>query len=436
MSFNVAPLYRLAFLSLALLTLSLSACQKGDLDQLEQETALATYNISTIKIVVSESFLPATDIQMPVNQSLQIHLFGVRTDLSEVDITEQTGVTWKTTGVGSISKTGVFSSGASVGAATISAVFAGLTSGDFPINVIDSNKSIEIWVADSETLTDNHTANLSIGLCDQASLKAYYNYGPNPNPNITVDSFWPVNTAVTWSKSADTGSVNTAVNATSGLVTTSEPSAIDFDVNAGDGTLTGTRSFIGNGNAPNSLRIDPGSFTLSINSSKSLNSYALYANVEKLVTQAASWSAAPTTIATANKNTITGIDKGVATISATCGGATATSTATVSNQEVAYIEVIPPNVSDDGYVHLTYIDGSTNQPTVDLSVTAYFTDGGKQTNWTDNITWNANSPDSANVVSVDGDGLVTATGRGTANVTATYTGVSPNIVVTVGFYVQ
>jgi len=283
---------------------------------------------------------------------------------------------------------------------------------------------VQIWRASGETLADDRSAAITIDLCDQVQLKAYYVYG-------SVDVVWPVNETVTWNN--DAGSANTAITSNGGLLTISETTPLNFSVTADVASLPQvTRNINGtNAVAPDSLRIDPSSFSLGINQSKSLVAYANYGGSEKTVTQAASWGFvnSVSNFATLSDNVIKGIAKGVAVVNASCAGLTASASANVAAKEVVYIEVASASIGSDRIIHMNYNNtpGGT-QPTADLNVTAHFSDGELQTNWTENIEWHVNGENGINVVSVDANtGIITAQGVGTAVVTATYTGVSPSL---------
>jgi len=416
---SLQPSYRLALCIFIAPLLLLSACQKGNLDQLEQETAIADLQVKSIKIGVSEVYLPSTNVQMPAGQSLQIHVYGVRSDGSELDISNNVDVAWILSGVGSISDSGIFSSGASAGPAAISASFAGLVTPTFDITVIsDAPSGMEIWQS-NETLSDSHSATVNVDLCEQMQLSAYNIYPGNV--------YWPAPAPVTWSYSPTTTNTNIDAN---GLLTSSETSPISFTVTANANNATGTRSFSGSATAPDSLRVSPNGVNLGINQSVSLSAYATYSGVERNITQAAIWTIASggTSYVTQSPNvanTFTGVAKGSASISAECGGANIAVNISVTEKQVISIEVASPSIGDDHYIHLKAGTGITAAEQADLSVTAHFSDRSIQKNWSQNISWTTNGDTSLISFKDHNDGTATVTAnlngnKGILSITATY----------------
>lgn len=375
--------------------LALVGCQEGNLDQLEQETVLAELGIRSIQVGSQEYYLDDANLKVPVQKQLQMHIFGVAADSSRIDITNQANATWSSS-IGSINGSGLFNAGSTAaGPGSVSVKFAGLTA-SHAITVIDNTpSSLVLWVKDEETATTTNTADVSLNYCDQKQFVAL---------NAYTDSYWPAGT-VTWSK---IGTTAANIDPSSGLLTTADdPGPGTFTIQADDGNgVTGTRVITG-GTAPGSLRIDPTSFNLPVQSNKSLVAYADYAGTEKLVSNAAIWTfTTPSTFATISGNVITGTAVGVSTIQASCGGVVS-APASVSTVEqtgdLVRLEMVVPNLDpDDHKMHLGLNSNAT------VSVTAVFPNEVKKTKYSDQITWTTSTEHIVDIKTND-DGTVTVT---------------------------
>jgi len=413
-SFTSPRLLRTAF-SLFIAILFLDACQNGNFDQLERESTLASLNIKSIRIGVNIPYLLESDLYVPNGKSLQLSIIGIHDDGSESDITSNIHVTpdWSVVGAGNISPTGIFTAQTDLTSGTDLAVakvhYSGLDSPDYSINILASQPAgVDLW-SSNETLLDDHSGNVAVDRCDQVQFAAYYRFAVNGG-----DHYWPVDTNITWNYLASPDVPN-SIKTDNGLLALTLPSvatlspAPTLSVEATVENTAYSRPVSVTDLIPDALRIVPNNFHLNLLETKSLAAYARYDTVEKLVSNAASWTVSSgTSVVTATGNSVQGKEAGVATVLATCSGINGSATVNVSNSQVTGIEVESPSIGDDLYIRLKIGESA------DLTVKATFSDLSTQSNWTDNITWSTNGADGTSIVSIESN----RNGPGTARITA------------------
>jgi hypothetical protein len=135
------------------------------------------------------------------------------------------------------------------------------------------------------------------------------------------------------------------------------------------------------------------------------------------LTQLATWQSSPPTIATISaQGSLTGVGKGTAQVSAAYQG-------TTGSAAIAVGAAVPIGITV-GVSEPTLPQGESEA----LTATAKFSDGSTQ-NVTQMVTWQATP---GIVATVNAHGNLTGVGRGVAQITASYQGVTGNAAVTVG----
>lgn len=386
----------------------LVACQKGNLDNLEQQTALSALNIQSIEIEVNEIYLPVSNTSsipnnpfgMPINKTLQVHLIGVIQGSVRTDITSQVDANWtiSSDNGSKVSNAGLITSGASVGSLQINASYAGLNTGPLDIAVYDdaTPNGMEIWQSTSETLSNDHSAAISVNLCDQVTFEAYYVYGANRWPATNAVLSWGVAASGTASKT----------NMAKGVFYTNETSLMDFTVTVSDGNIQASRNLTGTGATPISLRIAPNSFDAIIGENKTLAAYASYPSGDKYVPLAATWTWSPAASATMTNNVFNGSVAGNVQVTATCAGVATIASAKVADNAV--IRLVIENTPTDTNTFIQIGKGGNLQ----LNLTAYFSSGDPDPQYASNssVDWTIQS--GTDLLAISSTGLVTPNDKG------------------------
>lgn len=211
-----------------------------------------------------------------------------------------------------------------------------------------------------------------------------------------------VGAPVTWS----VDNPGTATVSSTGLVT---------GIAAGSATVTATSGSAHMGAAvtvspvpANSVVVSPGSATLVVAQQLQLSATVTDAQGNPLGGRPVSWSSSnPAAATVGTSGNVTAVAPGTATITAMSGTAHGTATITVKLVPVATVDVDP--------AALALFTGQTQQ----LGVVAHDADGNTLSLTGRVVTWKSNK---TNVASVSATGFVTATGIGSAVITATVDG--------------
>jgi uncharacterized protein YjdB len=328
---------------------------------------------------------PSTDV------GGSVQLTATPKDAAGNPLTDRT-VTWSSgnTAVATVDAVGLVA-GASVGVTTITASCEGKT-GTATVTVAQATVASVTVSPGAPTITAGATVQLTAIPKDASG-----------NP-LTGRS-------VTWS------SGNTAVaTVNAGLVT---------GVSVGVATITascegksGTATVTVTNVSVASVTVSPGSPTISAGGTVQLTASPKDASGNALTGRPVTWSTSSTAVATVNvSGLVLGVSAGVATITATCEGKTATATVTVTAPQavpVASVVVSPPSAS-------VAVGAS-----IQFTATPKDASGTALTGRT--VTWSSGS---AAVATVSAGGLVAGQTAGQATITATCEGVNGTATVTV-----
>jgi uncharacterized protein YjdB len=222
----------------------------------------------------------------------------------------------------------------------------------------------------------------------------------------TVD----LTTSVTWTSSAD----QTASVSTGGVV--QAVAAGTATVTATIDDLSATASVTVSAATVTSLVIDPSTALLPVSGTVQLDATALLSDGTTVdVSSGATWSSSSATATVSTAGLVTAASAGTATITASFGGQTATVTLTVTASTLTAIDLTPPSP--------TFVVGEQQA----MTATGQFADG-STSNLTASVTWTLTP---LNVATVDASGMVSATGVGSAQLTAAFNGVSGTTTLTV-----
>jgi hypothetical protein len=172
-----------------------------------------------------------------------------------------------------------------------------------------------------------------------------------------------------------------------------------------------------------SITITPSNPSIANGSTLQLTATGTFSDgsTQNLTTQV-SWTSSSDTMATVNNTNslglVTATGVGSATITATYAGVSGTTTVTVTAAVLTSITITPSNPS------------IANGATIQLTAMGTYSDGSTQ-DLTTQVSWTSSSDTMATVNNTISPGLVTATGVGSATITATLSGVSGATTVTI-----
>jgi len=328
---------------------------------------------------------------LPVGESQQFAAIGTYSDKTTQDLTQS--ATWSvSTSVASVSPAGAAVAKA-VGAATISA-----TSGS-----VTGTASLAVTPAVALAL-NVIPASLSLPLGSGSQLQAIATFSDGTQQNVS--------SSVTWQTSQ------------SGVATVN---ALGYATAVGKGVAqlsAGYQGMISNASitvgppALVSITVSPNQVSLPVGESDQLTATGNYTDGStQNLTQSATWSSLGPAIASVSPAGAA-VAKGVGTttISAASGSVTGTANFAVTPAAVVALNVVPATL----FMPL----GSISQ----LTAMATMSDGSTQ-NMTASVTWSSMQPA---VAAVNAQGSVTAAGKGGAQVSAAYQGLTGSTSITVG----
>ena len=344
--------------------------------------------------LVSIAVVP-NQVSLPLGQTEQFTATGTFTDGSTQNLTQS--ATW----ISSAPATAPVSVGGAavakvIGAATISAT-SGTVTGTANLTVVAA-VPVSVNIVPSS---------LSLPLGSGSQLQAIITLSDGTTQDVT--------TTVTWSSPQP---AIATVNA-QGFVTATGKGA--GQVSATYQALSSNSSITVGPPALVSVAVTPNQVSLPIGETEQLTATGTFTDGStQNLTQSATWiSSAPANASVSVSGSAVAKVLGTATISATSGTVTGTASLTVIPATAVSVNVVPATLS----MPL----GTSSQ----LQATATMSDGTQQalSSSSPSITWQSSQPSMA---TVSAQGLVTAVGKGAAQVSATYEGVSGNTSVTVG----
>ncbi len=321
---------------------------------------------------------------VPLGENQQFTATGHYRDGSTQDITAS--VTWSSsnTNVATISGSGVGSSH-STGSATISATLSKVK-GSSTFTVTDPVLvSIAIAPANSQ---------LFLGTLKQ--FTATGTFSDQSTKDITA--------SVTW------GSSNHSVASISGGGLVTALALGSLTISATSNTITGSTSLIVQSSILTSITVLPANGSIAASTTVQFHALGNYSDGStQNLTRQVTWASANTGVAQIiNTGASRGVAPGTTTITATLGSVSGSTTLTVTNATIVSINVMPPAQT---------IAVAT---TLDFTAAGRFSDGTFQ-DITGDATW---SSDNTAVATVDAGATATAVSPGTANISATFNGVT------------
>jgi uncharacterized protein YjdB len=336
---------------------------------------------------------PATASIAP-NTTFQFTAMGMFTDGSTQNITSSVNWASSNTSVAIVNLNGVpgLTKGLAPGASTISATAGTVTS------------SAALTVTSATLVSISVTpASVSIPLGTLQQFTATGTFSDQTTQDITG--------SVTWSSSNN----SIASITVSGLATARNLGAIT--ITATSGSVSGTASATVNAANLSSLSIIPGDISIPQSTSQPFSAIGTFTDgsTHDLTTQS-SWSSSNPAVAKVSASGLArALTPGSTTITAALGSVNASITLTVTNATIVSISVTPA--------------GRTIPPGTKLSfiATGTFSDSSTQV-VTREATWVSDNPA---VATIGSQGSVTAVSPGTANISATFNGVTGSAVLTV-----
>jgi uncharacterized protein YjdB len=190
-------------------------------------------------------------------------------------------------------------------------------------------------------------------------------------------------------------------------------------ITAKSGTIQGVASLNITVAAVNlvSISVSPAAFSIPVNTAQQFTATGSYTDgSSRDLTALVTWASSANSVATIDATGVaTGVAAGPTTISATLGSVSGSTSLTVASPTISFLTVSP-----DG---LTLGMGIKQQYTA----TAVYSDGSSQ-DLSSGVTWSSSD---TSVTTIDGNGLATTVGAGTATITATVGAVSDTASLTV-----
>jgi uncharacterized protein YjdB len=344
-------------------------------------------------VLVSMAVTP-NQVSLPIGETEQFTATGTFTDGSTQNLTQS--ATWISSAPASVSvSVGGSALAKTLGTATISA-----TSGS-----VTGNASLTVTPA--VPLSVNVVpATLSLPLGTSSQLQLIVTMSDGTQPAVSSSS-----SSVTWQTSQ---AAMATVNA-QGVVTAVGKGAAQ--VSAVYQGVTGSASITVGPPALVSIAVSPSPSSLPVGETEQLAATGTFTDgTTQDMTQSATWiSSAPSTASVSAAGSVLAKAVGTATISATSGPVTGNASLTVTPAVALSVNVVPATLS----LPL----GSTSQ----LQAIANMSDGSQQT-LSSSVTWQTSQ---SALATVTAQGVVTAVGKGAAQVSATYQGLTSSASITV-----
>ncbi len=347
----------------------------------------------TPPLLISISVSPGT-ASIAKGTSQQFMATGTYSDGSTQNVTS--AVSWSSSsGAATVSATGL-ATGAGVGAATITATSGAITA--------SATLNVGQPVLVSLAVTP---ANPSFALGTTQNLIATGTYSDGSTLDLTALASWSTVDGNIATISAPGVATSVAVGSTS--------------VSASSGSISGSTTLTVNPAVLVSIAVTPAIPTIPLGTTQLFTATGTYTDGStQNITGTVQWSSDTLTVATISnaagtQGNASGVGQGSATITASVGSVTGSTTLIVTSAALVSIAVTPATP--------TLALGTTQQ----FTATGTFTDGGTQ-DLTSTATWTSDTPTAATINSA---GLAKSTGVGTATITATSGSVSSSTQLTV-----
>jgi len=344
--------------------------------------------------IVSITVTPAT-ASLPIGQTQQMTAMARYADGTTADVTSQ--VVWSSgsTGVATVSATGLVTAMAA-GTAVVTAT-AGNVSGTATITVVS--------IALQSIVVSPSTATIGTGRTQR--FTATGTYADGTSRDVTAIATW-------------TSSANAVATVSAGGVATSA-SAGTTTIAAAIGNVRGTAALTVTSATLRAIAVTPANPTVSLGTAVSFVATGTYSDGStQTLTAQVVWASSTLTVATVSAAGVaTPAGLGTTTISATLSGITGTTTLTVSPPWVVAITIAPANASVPRGTVTNF------RATVTMS-------DGTSSDATDRVTWSSSNPSVATVSNNRGSkGVSVALLAGTVTVSAAMGGVTGSTTLTV-----
>lgn len=380
---------------------------KGLVTAVKQGSATVTATITTpagpisgtVMVTVKDAVLTALQINPPTpalapGTSIQLSAAGIFSDLSTQDLTGQ--VTWTSENMAAtVSNAGGRGAltGVAAGTARVTAAFAGKTAA---VSVVVSNAVLTQLVVTPPVPV--WPRGLTRG------LRATGVFSDNTTQDLTGD--------VTWS--SDNGGVATVSNAPGQGGTVTAVAIGTTTVRASLGALAGSAAITVSAAALSTIAVTPIGPTLARGTAAQLAATGTYSDgsthdLTTIVTWASSEGAVASVANGGQRGLASAIGKGAATITASLGAQSGTTTLTVSEATLMSLTVAP--------MAATIARGTTQR----FAASGLFSDGSTQ-DVTALVTWTSDDGQVVQVANGGPRGLATGLGKGQAVVAATLGG--------------
>ena len=316
---------------------------------------------------------------LPLGESAQLSATGTFSDGTTQDLTQSATWTSSSPTVASLNGPGAVAA-AGIGSAQLSAAYQGVT-GNASVTV-SQPALLSIAVSPNPS---------SLPLGESEQLQAVGNFSDGSVQNLTQSATW-TSTAPTIASVTATGSVTGKVVGAAQL-------------SAAYQGITGVASVTVAQPALLSIAVSPNPSSLPLGETQPLQATGTYSDGStQNLTQTATWSSSPPTIASVNtQGVVSGLAIGAAQLSAVYQGVTGSATVNVGKPVLLSITISPNQAS-------LPVDESKQ-----LQANGNFSDGSIQ-NLTQSVTWASSAP---TIATVNASGTVAAIKIGTATISAT-----------------
>ena len=328
---------------------------------------------------------------LPLGESAQLSATGTFSDGTTQDLTQSATWTSSSPTVASLNGPGAVAA-AGIGSAQLSAAYQGVT-GNASVTV-SQPALLSIAVSPNPS---------SLPLGESEQLQAVGNFSDGSVQNLTQSA--------TWTSTAPTIASVTATGSVTGKVVGAAQLSAAYQGITGVAAVTVAQP------ALLSIAVSPNPSSLPLGETQPLQATGTYSDGStQNLTQTATWSSSPPTIASVNtQGVVSGLAIGAAQLSAVYQGVTGSATVNVGKPVLLSITISPNQAS-------LPVDESKQ-----LQANGNFSDGSIQ-NLTQSVTWASSAP---TIATVNASGTVAAIKIGTTTINATSASITGSASVTV-----